>query len=52
LVLIGPVLLKLVSTGYRMVRYYSGSRSYRVKVPPALPLRSDTASEQQSISAP
>jgi hypothetical protein len=39
LVLIGPVLLKLGSTGYRMVRYYSGSRLYRVKGPPALPLR-------------
>jgi hypothetical protein len=39
LVLIGPVLLKLGSTGYRMVRYYSGSRPYRVKGPPALPLR-------------
>jgi hypothetical protein len=39
LVLIGPVLLKLGSTGYRMVRYYSGSRSYRLKGPPALPLR-------------
>lgn len=34
LVLIGPVLLKLGSTGYRMVRYYSGSRPYRVKGPP------------------
>jgi hypothetical protein len=39
LILIGPVLLKLGSTGYRMVRYYSGSRTYRAKGPPALPLR-------------
>lgn len=39
LVLIPPVLLKLGSTGYRMVRYYSGSRAYREKGPPALPLR-------------
>jgi hypothetical protein len=39
LVLIPPVLLKLASTGYRMVRYYSGSRPYREKGPPALPLR-------------
>jgi hypothetical protein len=39
LVLIGPVVLKLGSTGYRMVSYYSGSRAYRAKGPPRLPLR-------------
>jgi hypothetical protein len=39
LVLIPPVLLKLASTGYRFVRYYTGSRAYRAKGPPALPLR-------------
>lgn len=39
LVLIGPVLLKLGSTGYRMVSYYAGSRAYRAKGPPLLPLR-------------
>lgn len=39
LVLIPPVLLKLGSTGYRMVSYYTGSRSYRAKGPPLLPLR-------------
>lgn len=39
LVLIGPVLLKLGSTGYRMVSYYAGSRVYRAKGPPLLPLR-------------
>jgi hypothetical protein len=39
LVLIPPVLLKLGSTGYRMVSYYAGSRAYRVKGPPPLPLR-------------
>jgi hypothetical protein len=39
LVLIPPVLLKLGSTGYRMLSYYAGSRSYRRKGPPALPLR-------------
>jgi hypothetical protein len=37
--LIPPVLLKLASTGYRFVRYYTGSRAYRAKGPPALPLR-------------
>ena len=37
--LIPPVLLKLGSTGYRAVRYYAGSRAYRSKGPPALPLR-------------
>jgi hypothetical protein len=39
LVLIPPVLLKLGSTGYRMVSYYAGSRAYRVKGPPRLLLR-------------
>jgi hypothetical protein len=39
LVLIPPVLLKLASTGYRFLRYYTGSRAYRAKGPPALPLR-------------
>jgi hypothetical protein len=39
MVLIPPVLLKLSSTGYRFVRYYSGARAYREKGPPLLPLR-------------
>jgi hypothetical protein len=39
LVLIPPVGLKLGSTGYRFARYYTGSRPYRVKGPPRLPLR-------------
>ena len=39
LVLIPPVLLKLASTSYRMVRYYTAARAYREKGPPALPLR-------------
>jgi hypothetical protein len=39
LVLIPPVLLKLGSTGYRMVNYYAGSRAYRLAGPPLLPLR-------------
>jgi hypothetical protein len=39
LVLIPPVLLKLGSTGYRMASYYAGSRAYRLKGPPLLPLR-------------
>jgi hypothetical protein len=39
LVLIPPVMVKLGSTGYRMVSYYAGSRAYRVKGPPLLPLR-------------
>lgn len=32
--LIGPVLLKLASTGYRFVRYYAGSSPYRSKGAP------------------
>lgn len=39
LVLIPPVLLKIASTSYRMIRYYTGARAYREKGPPALPLR-------------
>jgi hypothetical protein len=39
LMLIPPVLLKLGSTGYRFVRYYTGSATYRAKGPPLLPLR-------------
>jgi hypothetical protein len=39
LVLIPPVLLKLLSTGYRFGRYYSRAPAYREKGPPAAPLR-------------
>ena len=39
LVLIPPVLLKLGSTGYRFVRYYTGAPGYRAKGPPVLALR-------------
>jgi hypothetical protein len=39
LVLIPPVLLKLSSTGYRFVRYYTASRPYREKGPPQTVLR-------------
>jgi hypothetical protein len=37
LLLIGPVALKLASTGYRFMRYYTADRAYRAKGPP-LPL--------------
>jgi hypothetical protein len=39
MVLVGPVLLKLASTGYRFARYYTANPRYRRKGPPALPLR-------------
>jgi hypothetical protein len=39
LLLIGPVALKLASTGYRFVRYYSASPAYRRKGPPHPALR-------------
>ena len=39
LVLIPPVALKLATTGYRFVRYYTGSAEYREKGPPQLILR-------------
>ena len=38
-VLLGPVALKLATTGYRFVRYYSGARDYREKGPPPTLLR-------------
>ncbi len=39
MLLIPPVALKLGSTGWRMTRYYTGSRAYREKGAPMLPLR-------------
>jgi membrane protein implicated in regulation of membrane protease activity len=39
MLLIPPVLLKLASTGYRFVRYYTANPSYRRKGPPLLALR-------------
>jgi hypothetical protein len=39
MLLIGPVALKLGSTGYRFVRYYTGSPSYRHDGPPPAILR-------------
>jgi hypothetical protein len=37
--LIGPLAVKLGSTGYRFLRYYTGSPAYVRKGPPRLPLR-------------
>ena len=39
LLLIGPVALKLASTGYRFAQYYTGNPEYRRKGPPELTLR-------------
>jgi hypothetical protein len=39
LLLIGPLVLKLASTGYRFVRYYTGAPAYRGKGPPPAALR-------------
>jgi hypothetical protein len=39
LALIGPVALKMASTGYRFVRYYTADPPYRHKGPPAPALR-------------
>lgn len=39
MLLIGPVLLKLASTGYRFIRYYTRDAAYRRKGPPELVLR-------------
>ena len=38
-VLIPPALAKTASTGWRIVRYYSGQRDYRLAGPPPLVLR-------------
>jgi hypothetical protein len=37
--LLGPVVLKMASTGYRFVRYYTGDAAYRSKGPPELIMR-------------
>jgi hypothetical protein len=39
LLLIGPLLLKMASTGYRFVRYYSDERAYVKRGPPPANLR-------------
>jgi hypothetical protein len=39
MLLIGPLALKLASTGYRFVRYYTANPRYVRKGPPPLPLR-------------
>lgn len=39
MLLVPPVILKMASTGYRFVRYYSGSPAYRRKGPPPILLR-------------
>lgn len=39
LLLIGPLVLKMASTGYRFARYYTRNRAYVRKGPPELPLR-------------
>jgi hypothetical protein len=39
MLLVGPVALKLASTGYRFVRYYAAEPRYRQKGPPQLVLR-------------
>jgi hypothetical protein len=39
MLLLGPVALKLASTGYRFARYYAGAREYVAQGPPAPLLR-------------
>lgn len=39
ILLLGPLALKLASTGYRFTRYYSSDPSYRSDGPPVTPLR-------------
>src|SRR3954452_9307527 len=37
--LVPPALVKTASTGWRIIRYYAGDRSYRQAGPPPWPLR-------------
>src|SRR3954453_21200819 len=37
--LVPPALVKIATTGWRIVRYYGGSRTYAEAGPPPLPLR-------------
>ncbi len=39
MLLIPPILLKMASTGYRFIRYYTSDPAYRRKGPPATPMR-------------
>jgi len=39
MLLIGPVVLKMASTGYRFVRYYAANPRYRSKGPPEAAMR-------------
>jgi hypothetical protein len=39
ILLIPPVVLKMASSGYRFVRYYTSNPAYRRKGPPAMPIR-------------
>jgi hypothetical protein len=39
MLLIPPVALKMASTGYRFIRYYTGNPAYRLKGPPPAALR-------------
>jgi hypothetical protein len=39
MLLLGPLAVKLASTGYRFVRYYTGTPSYRTKGPPEALMR-------------
>ena len=39
MLLLGPVALKMGTTGYRFVRYYAGNDAYRLKGPPSIELR-------------
>ena len=39
ILLVPPILLKLASTSWRFVRYYTGSTDYRRAGPPLMPLR-------------
>ncbi len=39
LLLLPPIVLKLATTGWRFVRYYTGRKPYRLKGPPELLLR-------------
>jgi hypothetical protein len=50
-VLLGPVALKLATTGYRVLRYYAGAREYREKGPPPTLLRAIAPCSPRPLSS-
>ena len=50
--LVGPLVVKIGSTSYRFLRYYSGSPAYVRRGPPRLPLRTRTPCHRDGTAPP